>query len=72
VEGNVYDAPALLGGEQFDLVFTSYGVLGCLPRLEPWARVVAACLAPGGMFHLVEFHPAAWIWDDAFERVVHP
>jgi 2-polyprenyl-3-methyl-5-hydroxy-6-metoxy-1,4-benzoquinol methylase len=23
VEGNVYDAPALLGGEQFDLVFTS-------------------------------------------------
>ncbi|HET9158253.1 MAG TPA: class I SAM-dependent methyltransferase [Myxococcaceae bacterium] len=72
VEGNVFEAPALVGGEQFDLVFTSYGVLGWLPRLEPWARAVAACLAPGGMFHLVEFHPAAWIWDDAFERVVHP
>jgi len=24
------------------------------------------------MFHLVEFHPAVWIWDDTFERVVHP
>ena len=72
VEGNVYDAPALLGGERFDLVFTSYGVLGWLPRLEPWARAVAGCLAPGGVFHLVEFHPAAWIWDEPFERVVHP
>jgi len=72
IEGNVYDAPALLGGERFDLVFTSYGVLGWLPRLEPWARAVAGCLAPGGVFHLVEFHPAAWIWDEPFERVVHP
>lgn len=72
VEGNVYDAPELLGGERFDRVFTSYGVLGWLPRLEPWARAVAGCLAPGGVFHLIEFHPAAWIWDESFERVVHP
>jgi len=59
VEGNVYDAPALLGGERFDVVFTSYGVVGWLPRLEPWARAIAASLAPGGTFHGVEFHPAA-------------
>jgi hypothetical protein len=62
----------LLDGERFDVVFTSYGVVGWLPRLEPWARAVAGCLAPGGYFHLVEFHPAVWIWDDAFEHVVHP
>ncbi len=72
VEGNVYDARALLGGERFDIVFASYGVLGWLPRLEPWAGAVASCLAPGGVFHLVEFHPIAWIWDDAFERPVYP
>jgi len=72
VQGNVYDAPVLLDGERFDVAFTSYGVVGWLPRLEPWAGAVAACLAPGGYFHLVEFHPAVWIWDDAFERVVHP
>ena len=47
VEGNVNDAPVLLGGERFDIVFTSYGVLGWLPRLAPWARAVAGCLAPG-------------------------
>jgi hypothetical protein len=48
VEGNVFDAPALVGGETFDVEFTSRGVLGWLPRLEPWARAVAACLRPGG------------------------
>jgi hypothetical protein len=21
------------------------------------------------VFHLVEFHPAVWMWDDAFERI---
>jgi SAM-dependent methyltransferase len=71
VQGNVFDAPALLAAETFDVVFTSYGALGWLPRLEPWARAVAACLRPGGVFHLVEFHPAVWMWDDAFERVAY-
>lgn len=71
VEANVFDAPEALGGETFDVVFTSYGALGWLPRLAPWARAVAACLRPGGAFHLVEFHPAVWMWDDAFERVAY-
>jgi SAM-dependent methyltransferase len=71
VQANVFDAPEALGGATFDVVFTSYGVLGWLPRLAPWARAVAACLRPGGVFHLVEFHPAVWMWDDAFERVAY-
>ena len=71
VQGNVFDAPEALGGETFDVVFSSYGALGWLPRLGPWARAVAACLRPGGVFHLVEFHPAVWVWDDAFERMVY-
>jgi len=71
IEGNVYDAPALLGGERFEIVFSSYGVLGWLPRLEPWARAVAGCLAPGGALHLVEFHPLTWIWDEAYGEVTH-
>jgi SAM-dependent methyltransferase len=70
VEGNVYDAPALTGA-RYDVVFTSWGVLGWLPDLAPWARAVAGCLAPGGRFHLVEFHPLLSVWDDAFERVAY-
>ncbi|MCC6551430.1 MAG: class I SAM-dependent methyltransferase [Polyangiaceae bacterium] len=68
---DVYDAAAAVG-ETFDVVFTSYGVLGWLPDLEPWARQVAACMKPGGRFHLVEFHPFVWIFDDALEKIVYP
>lgn len=46
--------------EQFDLVFTSYGVIGWLPDLNPWARVIADSLVPGGRFVIAEFHP--WVW----------
>ncbi|OOE84602.1 SAM-dependent methyltransferase [Salinivibrio siamensis] len=42
---------------EFDLVFTSYGVLTWLPNLEDWARTIANALKVGGAFHMVEFHP---------------
>lgn len=55
---NVYDLPEILD-ERFDIVFTSYGVLCWLPRLDQWARIVARYLKPGGTFYMVEFHPVA-------------
>ncbi|WP_418357413.1 class I SAM-dependent methyltransferase [Shewanella basaltis] len=42
---------------QYDIVFTSYGVLAWLPDLTRWAQTIAGALRPGGEFHLVEFHP---------------
>jgi SAM-dependent methyltransferase len=53
---NVYDAPQLLR-RQFDIVFTSYGVLCWLPDLAGWGQVIAQCLRPGGTFYIVEGHP---------------
>ena len=53
---NVYDLPQLLH-EQFDVVFSSYGVLVWLPDLVEWARVVSNHLKPGGVFYIVDFHP---------------
>jgi SAM-dependent methyltransferase len=41
---------------QYDLVFTSYGVLCWLPDLDRWAQIIAASLKEGGEFHMVEFH----------------
>ena len=41
---------------KFDIVFSSYGVLCWLPDLKAWAKVISESLAPGGEFHLVEFH----------------
>lgn len=56
--------PEKLGG-QFDVVFTSYGVLGWLPDLKRWAQVAAHFVKPGGTFYIAEFHPFAWVFDDA-------
>jgi 2-polyprenyl-3-methyl-5-hydroxy-6-metoxy-1,4-benzoquinol methylase len=42
--------------KQFDIVFTSYGVLCWLSDLSKWAKTIASSLNTGGQFHLVEFH----------------
>ncbi len=56
VQSDVYGLPEALQG-QFDIVYTSWGVLIWLPDLERWADVVARFLKPGGIFYLAEFHP---------------
>lgn len=56
VQSDVYDLPRTLP-EQFEIVVTTYGVLGWLPDLPRWAESVAALLAPGGTFLLVDQHP---------------
>ncbi|MGX9460471.1 class I SAM-dependent methyltransferase [Shewanella sp. A14] len=43
--------------QQYDMVFTSYGVLSWLPDLNRWAQTVARALRSGGELHLIEFHP---------------
>ena len=56
IESNVYELPDRLEGA-FDVVYTSRGVLGWLPDIRDWARVVAHFLAPGGTFFITEEHP---------------
>ncbi len=60
---NLYDLPNHLSG-QFDIVFTSHGVLSWLPDLNEWGRIVARFLKPGGAFFIAEAHPTAYIFDD--------
>ncbi|GMM84681.1 class I SAM-dependent methyltransferase [Pseudoalteromonas sp. MTN2-4] len=43
--------------KQFDVVYTSYGVLCWLPDLSQWAKTISNALKTGGKFVLVEFHP---------------
>ena len=43
--------------KEFDIIFTSYGVLGWLPDLQQWGKIVSKHLKKGGTFLLVEFHP---------------
>lgn len=49
--------------ETYDIVFTSYGTIGWLPDLQPWANMISERLKPGGVFYIVEFHPIVWMFD---------
>jgi 2-polyprenyl-3-methyl-5-hydroxy-6-metoxy-1,4-benzoquinol methylase len=65
-------AVAATGGEPFDVVYTSVGVLPWLPDLDAWARTIRALLRPDGVFFLRETHPfvAALDGERADELVV--
>jgi SAM-dependent methyltransferase len=60
---DLYDLPHVLTA-QFDIVFTSYGVLSWLPDLSRWAEVIAHFLRPGGTFYIAETHPFALVFYD--------
>lgn len=53
---DVLDLANVLTG-QYEIIFTSYGVLNWLRDLPRWATVIAHFLQPGGIFYMVEFHP---------------
>lgn len=71
LRADLYDLPGVLA-EEFDVVFTSYGVLPWLPDIRRWAEVVARFLRPGGTFYVVEFHPLADVVDDDGRTLRHP
>ena len=59
---NVYDLPEVLD-EQFDIVFTSLGVLCWLPDLDKWAAIVHHFLRPGGVFYILDGHPVINVFE---------
>ncbi|WP_158847405.1 class I SAM-dependent methyltransferase [Algibacter sp. L1A34] len=56
--------------EEFDIVFTSYGVIGWLPDLKPWGKMIAERLKQGGTFFMAEFHPIVWMFDYLNEKPI--
>jgi len=65
---NVYDTRQHVK-DRFDLVFTSYGTIGWLPDLKPWAEVISASLNSGGHFVIVDFHPVMWMLDEDYSNM---
>ncbi len=63
VLSNLYDLPDTLEGE-FDIVYTSRGVLGWLPDIAGWARVAAHFVRPGGTLYVTEIHPVAQVFEE--------
>lgn len=60
---DLYELPSVLDGD-FDVVYTSRGVLGWLPDIPRWAGVAGHFLRPGGVFYVTEAHPLLWTFDD--------
>lgn len=68
VLSNVIDHRPELDG-RFDIVFTSYGTIGWIPDLNPWAANIRRYLKPGGRLVFVEFHPVMWMYDNKLTHV---
>lgn len=71
VAADVYDAPAVLDGRKFEIVYTGLGAINWLPDLERWAGVVRELVAPGGFLYLAEFHPFTDVFGDEDLKVVN-
>jgi len=63
---DIYALPEVLKGE-FDIVFTSCGVLCWLPDLPRWAEIIAHFLKPGGFFYINDGHPFSHVFTDSKE-----
>ena len=63
VDSDVLELPAVLQG-QFDIVYTSYGVISWLPDLTKWASVIQHFLKPGGLFFMIEYHPFIQVFEN--------
>ena len=76
VVSDVHDAPAAVGGQRFDLVYTGVGALCWLPSITTWADVVDQLLAPGGSVFVRDVHPVLMALDDERDddllSLVHP
>lgn len=60
---DIYDLSKVLD-EQFDIIFTSIGVICWLKDLNAWARIIADHLKPGGSFYIMEGHPLITTFDE--------
>ncbi|RME95173.1 MAG: class I SAM-dependent methyltransferase [Bacteroidetes bacterium] len=72
LESDVQRIDEVLGDEQFDLIFSSYGTIGWLPKVDRWAQLIAQYLSPGGRFVFAEFHPVVWMMAEDFTHVKYP
>ena len=63
VQSDLYALPDVLD-QQFDIVYTSCGVLGWLPDIGGWGRVAAQFVRPGGFLYITEVHPVTQVFAD--------
>ena len=68
IQSDIFKLKDLLH-DKYDIVFTSYGVIGWLPDMKKWADTVYHFLKPNGEFVMVEFHPVVWMFSYDFKKI---
>ncbi len=63
IHSNLYDLEKNLN-EQYDIIYTSQGVLCWLCDLKEWGRLISQFLKQGGVFYILESHPVLTMFDD--------
>lgn len=56
IRSDLFNLPDVLD-EEFDIVFTSYGVLWWMSDIKRWSQVVARYVKKGGFFYIADGHP---------------
>ena len=62
IKADIYDLPGELDAS-FDIVLSTIGVLGWLPEIEPYFRIVQGLLKPGGLLVMEEMHPVLLMYE---------
>ncbi len=63
IQANVLDLVPLVS-RQYDIVYTSKGVLCWIRDIDRWANTIASLLKSGGTFYILESHPVVSMLDD--------
>ena len=63
IEANVLELEGRLS-RQFDIVYTSQGVLCWIGDIRQWGRTISSLLKPGGIFYIFEQHPFLNVFND--------
>lgn len=74
IHSNIYDIEKHIN-KQFDIVYTSQGILCWLKDIKEWARLIAKYLKPGGLFYIMESHPIRYVFNDVKRgslEIIHP
>jgi SAM-dependent methyltransferase len=71
IQSNIYDLRDAHEG-QYDIVYTSKGVLCWLKDLVEWGRIIAHYLKPGGTFYLMESHPSILMLEEEEPGILTP
>jgi ubiquinone/menaquinone biosynthesis C-methylase UbiE len=68
IHANVFELTPLMS-KQYDIVYTSKGVLCWIRDIDRWAKTISNLLKDNGTFYILETHPMVSMFDDTKEGI---